>query len=141
MYCLNCGKELPKESLFCPHCGKKQKGNASPSVFNSIWIYINRFYTKHKIISIVGFVWFIFHVTLFISSDSNNNQGNKFYPFSRKLAQILYGESFTIDFLRYIDYYDFTEFFGYIVLLPLFILGVYKIFLLLRSKCKGKKLL
>lgn len=26
MFCLNCGKELPKESTFCPFCGAKQEG-------------------------------------------------------------------------------------------------------------------
>ena len=24
MYCINCGAQIPDNSKFCPHCGKKQ---------------------------------------------------------------------------------------------------------------------
>lgn len=35
MYCTHCGKEIPKNSKYCPQCGKKLTAAGS----NSTWIY------------------------------------------------------------------------------------------------------
>lgn len=36
MYCNKCGKELPKESLYCPYCGGKQEAFAFHNIYNNI---------------------------------------------------------------------------------------------------------
>ena len=30
MYCTNCGKEIPDDSVFCTFCGQKVDGGVSP---------------------------------------------------------------------------------------------------------------
>lgn len=32
MYCINCGKEIPNDSIFCPHCDTKQNRNIEEQI-------------------------------------------------------------------------------------------------------------
>lgn len=137
MYCRYCGKELPEDSNFCPSCGKKQEASSAP-----IHLRINRIMEMikgHKKIVYFYTFWFLLNLSLFIFSKPKEHHyeefkgwiehdySGAFYPFSHSLGEILNGENFWINIL-YVDRYDFTEFFFYVVLLPFLVYGVAKFF-------------
>ena len=125
MYCRNCGKELPIGSNYCPDCGAKQN-----LIVNDSKIRLPKIFSNHKKLSYAYIVWFLAHLTLFISSSKLNTEG--FYPWNKPLNDILTylfgGKSsyFIYDFSWFDKYnvYDFSEFFVYTILLPSTIFGV-----------------
>lgn len=125
MYCRNCGKELPTGSNYCPDCGAKQF-----LIENDSKIHLPKIISNHKKLSYAYIVWFLAHLTLFISSSKQNTEG--FYPWNKPLNDVLTylfgGKSsyFVYDFSWFDKYnvYDFSEFFVYTILLPATIYGV-----------------
>lgn len=125
MYCRCCGKELPNDSNFCPNCGARQKEETIRKNSQSIITWFTNLLREHKVASYTFLIWFLLHLTLYISSEKLDNCDNRFYPFSTTFSRVLDNYSFDIDFLgRTVDYYNFTEFFAYVVLLPLLIWGI-----------------
>lgn len=136
MYCRYCGKELPNDSNFCPNCGKNQKESKEiKTIIDNSSFGIIDFIQKHKKITYVYFAWLILHITLYISSGKFDDCEDHFYPFDMPFSYVIqggYAASWngkwiypSINFLGgYLDYYNFTEFFAYVVLLPLLIWGI-----------------
>lgn len=121
MYCRNCGKELANNSNFCPNCGTNQKES-----FSGNNIRVPKFINEHKKLSYVYVLWFLVHLTLFISSSKENSEG--FYPWKKPLNNML-SDSYYWKYFSFFDkynVYDFSEFFLYTVLLPIIIYGIYK---------------
>lgn len=139
MYCRNCGKELPESSNYCPNCGKSQ--NDLFDMYFKVPKTIQKFYNNHKSFSNFYIVWLILHVTLYITSSKGKYCNDIFYPFNMSFSEVLQGgrneyEPLLIDVLYYLDEYNFTEFFAYVILIPIIILGLSKFvpYLLIRFK-------
>lgn len=131
MYCRYCGKELPVDVNFCPNCGKKQN-KTSKSNYDVIFGILN-YVRNHKIVLFLVFAWVLLHTTLYVSSEKNSWCDTRFYPFDMRFSDVIQGgkieyygiRSPEIHFLgKSLDYYDFTEFFAYVVLLPTVIWGI-----------------
>lgn len=127
MYCKYCGKEVPNDSNFCPSCGRKLY--MSPS-FKEKYAFPNLLSNSRK--GIYYYVlWFLLNVGLYIfaapESHREKNFGSiGFYPFDKSISSIFQGEKYRFSLLNNIDYYDFSEFFFYTLLLPVFIVVVLK---------------
>lgn len=131
MFCIECGAQIPDNSKFCPHCGKKQN-EGEPSLKEKIAeVIIEREITRqvveaHKSSIDYQFLkkamgwylaWVLLHLGLLLISsdgifDGNNMGADKFWPFG----------SYS-DFDEP-DYYDITEFLVYTIF-PLAILVIW----------------
>ncbi len=135
MYCRYCGKELPEDSNFCPNCGKKQKEDSKvgPNISFGILSYIK----EHKRVFYILLAWFLLHTTLYISSEKYDSCDDQFYPFDLPFSDVIQGGIYVYDYGVHtpeveflgnsINYYDFTEFFAYVILLPLVIWGIVRL--------------
>ena len=126
MYCRYCGKELPDDSNFCPNCGAKQKEDSKvgPNISFGILSTIK----EHKKFFYIFLAWFLLHTTLYISSEKYDSCDDQFYPFDLPFSDVIKGYTPEIEFLgSSINYYDFTELFAYVILLPLVIWGIVRI--------------
>lgn len=127
MYCRYCGKEIPNNSLYCPNCGKKQNDDNSNEASSMFLLF-----KKHKNIVLLYIAWCLIHVGLLISSPSEEHFQNvhyfskteAFYPYDTSLSKVFQWEEFQCNPLKYVDAYDFSELFFYIILLPVFIWGI-----------------
>lgn len=146
MFCRYCGKELPENSNYCPNCGsKQQEGNEHITfkISNTITPQLIKALNRHKKVIFMYVSWVLLHLTLFIASRKGHNYENyneygnwydgcydRFYPFNMSFSRVIQGDrDLHIDFLgESIDYYDFTEFFVYTILIP------FIIFLIIRIK-------
>lgn len=120
MYCKHCGKEITDDSLFCKYCGGKQDvevGKYKDSKKSTFGIdkYISVFLSeKKKKYLLLYFIWAIIHIIFWMYGEEsiyNNYPQDKFFPF-------------TVDSWSHffnVDYYDGTEFFVYVLLIPLFL--------------------
>lgn len=119
MYCKHCGKIIPDDSRFCQHCGGKTSKNG---VDNS---KIRNCYQKYYL---VYAIWAVIHVVLlclgekdiFYSKYGNLYPRDGFYPLGIIDSSRLFCDSFDV------RYYDFSEFFTYVFLVPLLILAYFK---------------
>ena len=145
MYCRYCGKELPNESNFCPSCGAKQIDKSKKGL--DISFYIMSYIKEHKKFFYVLFVWVLLHITLFVSSEKNDRCDDQFYPFDMPFSDVIQGGrqwyydygviTPNVEFLgSSINYYDFTEFFAYVIILPLFIWGIVRFVPYIKSEYK-----
>lgn len=139
MYCRYCGKELPSDSNYCPNCGKKQIDAKWKQTVNINNQSIIGFIRKHKIIAYSYIAWFLLHLTLYISSEKYKTCEKRFYPFDESFSDVIYGSIYGRLYPYYIEffgdslnYYNFTEFLAYVILLPLVI---YAIVRLIKSVC------
>lgn len=129
MYCRFCGKEIPSNSIFCPNCGKSQSEDSS-KVESSISLLLK----KHRNVIILYIIWCLIHVGLLISAPSEETFHNlrysktdAFYPYDTSLSKVLQGEVFHCNPLKYVDAYDSSELFFYIIILPIIIWGIEKL--------------
>lgn len=140
MYCKQCGKEIADDSNFCRHCGSKQDGSQFVSVHT-----LMEFWNKHKIVISLWLAWALLHFSLWMSSDNDGDGHYMFYPFDEPLSTIINGDyigTLKVDFLddHIIYYYDFTEFFFYVVTFPLILYLLWKLFSKVFPTVKGKQL-
>lgn len=125
MYCKKCGKEIPDNAIFCTYCGTEQQNNKQQ--FTSIIHTIISWIKRHKIVTYFFSIWICLNIFLLtIAPPSYNVWGEevsvrKFFPFC---SHYYYGGGIEIE--AYLEDYDFSEFFFYVVFLPLIILGIYK---------------
>ena len=129
MYCKYCGKEIADDSKFCQHCGGKQEDSfASPTnnevkseepkkqekVIEIPTIKTNLSDNQKKWIGIYV-AWALLNF-IFIFIKGNYDGSNRyFFPF-----QASGGNTWDL------EYYDFSEFLVYAILLPLIVFFIYK---------------
>ena len=118
MFCQKCGKEVLSNSNYCPNCGAKIGQSNST---NGILTWLQNKFIKHKGVLAAYGIWLLIHITLWIFSNSNKESSTAFYPFNHPLSKFWDAKFSLID---NIDVYDFSEFFFYIIFLPIIIIGV-----------------
>ena len=152
MYCKKCGKEIPDDSVFCLYCGTnlKESITESPRTEEPIKVDVNanvkaqiapsvnlgwyqKLSGKQKKWLGVYCVWFVTHLILLVCGEGKD----KFFP------HIFKGHNYTEEYYERIrtygsapvppeewdiDYYGLPEFLIYVVLIPLVIYYIYKIF-------------
>ncbi len=136
MYCIECGVQIPDNSKFCPHCGKKQI-EGEPSLKEKIAEVIiekeisRQVVEAHKSSIDYQFLkkamgwylaWILLHLSLLLifsggafESENSNGGFNDFWPFDG-FSRYYWGDKFAY-------YYDITEFLVYTIF-PLAILVI-----------------
>ena len=104
MYCKHCGKEIADDSKFCQHCGGEQDFNSKP-INKSVWI--------------IYFIWFLSNLYMLIDGGTGNKAGYYFYPFT---AHYDFYTFYNWD----MDFYDFSEFFVFVFVVPAFLYVIYR---------------
>ena len=134
MFCRNCGKELPNDANFCSFCGTRQKTKESVLFKDRFMKIVN----KHKTITFSYLGWVLIHISLFLFSKPKGfryvggfyessphrvdyDKSDGFYPFEDSILDIFQGSNIHCDFFDNIDVYDSSEFFFYVILLPIII--------------------
>ena len=129
MYCKHCGKEIADDSKFCQHCGGKQEDSfASPTnnevkseepkkqekVIEIPTIKTNLSDNQKKWIGIYV-AWALLNFIFIFIKGTYDGSNRYFLPFQAS------GRN-TWD----LEYYDFSEFLVYAILLPLIVFFIYK---------------
>lgn len=129
MYCIDCGAQIPDNSKFCPHCGKKQF-EGEPTLKEKIAdVIIEKEITRqvieaHKASIDYAFLkktmgyylaWVLLHLGLLLIGsdgifDGDNMGSRRFYPFGKWADDV--------------GVYDITEFLVYTIF-PLAILVIW----------------
>ena len=141
MYCKKCGKEIPNDAYYCSYCGANQ-GNNNGCIVRVISA-IRKFVNEHKKIFYLYCGWGIFHVYLYVASDKTYYRWgpvdvrNMFYPFDSSLSRIMNGNKYSVSFFDYVNVYDFSELFFYLIIFPLVIYGIIKIISRCFCYCKS----
>ena len=129
MYCKRCGKEIADDSKFCQHCGGKQEDSfASPTnnevrseepkkqekVIEIPIIKTNLSANQKKWIGLYV-AWALLNFIFIFIKGTYDDSNRYFFPFQAS------GRN-TWD----LEYYDFSEFLVYAILLPLIVFFIYK---------------
>ena len=129
MYCKHCGKEIADDSKFCQHCGGKQEDSfASPAnnavkseepkkqekVIKMPTIKTNLSDNQKKWIGLYV-VWALLNFIFIFIKGTYDGSNRYFFPF-----QASGGNTWDL------EYYDFSEFLVYAILLPLIVFFIYK---------------
>lgn len=104
MKCVNCGSENPEGAKYCNSCGKEvdvRKDN----VLLEDYMRLRNKIIEHKNWTIGYIVWLLINCSLLLFGGSKVN--DYFFPFDGDVVE-----------------YDFSEFFIYVVVLPVLVLVV-----------------
>ena len=127
MYCKHCGKQITDDSLYCQFCGGKQDVE-EPTEKNddkNIKLSVNSenklsamLTPQKKKYMILYLIWAIINIVCWIFGQPKSsgwfNPQDYFYPFTSY-------HFMDFDYMFDIRYYDSTEFFVYVLLIPLVI--------------------
>lgn len=119
MYCKNCGKEIADDSKFCQYCGtaqitepaKEQPKPAPEKKVVEIPTIKTNLSNKAKVWIGVYAGWVLINFLCIFLNGQTLGDNEHFYPFERDD----------------LEYYDFTEFLVYAIILPLAGYGIYKL--------------
>ena len=123
MYCKHCGKQITDDSLYCQFCGgkqdveapteKKDGKNVKSSVSSENNQSLMSMTPKKKKYLILYLIWVLIHILcwMFGYGEGTSYPQELFYPFTMS----------NYDYMFSIRYYDGTEFFVYVLLIPLMI--------------------
>ncbi len=102
MYCIDCGAQIPENSKFCPHCGKKQNEGETSLKEKIAEVIIEKEITRQVIEAqnstidkeflkkTMGWylAWVLLHLGLLLIGArtilSNGSSNSDFYPFSER---------------------------------------------------------
>lgn len=125
MYCKHCGKKIADDSKYCNFCGEQLDGNRKKIVtfFNEnklcVYIYV-LYFSVHFYLYLFGGGGFSYSPSIF---DTETVYEQDFlYPNGPK------GYSFSIEL------YDITDFIFYVVILPVVVTVVYRMYQIKRKK-------
>lgn len=126
MKCIHCGTENPDTSKFCNNCGAKLEPEQDKSLISKE-SPLKLFFDKYKSWIIGYAAWVVVNITLLLFGGKYHEEGynsfihpkNLFFPFKGKAEN-----------------YDFTEFFVYVVALPVLAYAIYYFY----NKYKAYKL-
>ena len=129
MYCKHCGKEIADDSKFCQHCGGKQEDSFASPTNNEVRSEEPK--KQEKVIEIpiiktnlsanqtkwIGLyvAWALLNFIFIFIKGYYPDPNRYFFPFQAS------GRN-TWD----LEYYDFSEFLVYAILLPLIVFFIYK---------------
>ena len=129
MYCKHCGKEIADDSKFCQHCGGKQEDSFASQTNNEVRSEEPK--KQEKVIEIptiktnlsdnqkkwIGLyvAWALLNFIFIFIKGTYDGSNRYFFPFQAS------GRN-TWD----LEYYDFSEFLVYAILLPLIVFFIYK---------------
>ncbi len=129
MYCKHCGKQITDDSLFCQFCGgrqdveapteNKESKNVESYAYSENKQSLISMTPKKKKYLILYLIWALVHILCWMFGEPKSSNGwginpqEYFYPFTDKFMDFKY--------MFRVSYYDSTEFFVYVLLIPLMI--------------------
>lgn len=129
MYCKHCGKQITDDSLYCQFCGGKQdveestekKDDQNIKLSMSSENKLSAMLTpQKKKYMILYLIWAIINIVCWIFGQPKSSKGwgfnpqDYFYPFTSY-------HFMDFDDMFKVEYYDSSEFFVYVLLIPLVI--------------------
>lgn len=110
MKCNHCGAEVPDNSKFCNNCGreiqkvveKQEVEEVDTNIIKKDYLSLRTFVINHKAWVYGYVVWVVIHTILWLFGNHYRDDKDFFFPFSGKAEN-----------------YDFTEFFVYVIAIPI----------------------
>jgi RNA polymerase subunit RPABC4/transcription elongation factor Spt4 len=137
MFCIECGKSIPENSKFCPHCGKKQSEGEKrlkeiiaeaiieEEIHKKVNQKVNTSVYKEFLIKVIAWysAWILLHLSLLLIGGDKifGKEFDQFWPFGNSR----------------IKYYDIKEFLVYTIF-PAAILVIWGMLLTAEDNRKGK---
>lgn len=149
MYCKHCGKVIADDSKFCQHCGELintsldnvVNDNHTKTISNGG--FLTSFNKKYMFLYVI---WLVLNILFLCLGESEIKKGvgghGRYVEYWQTYSPKDYFFPFTDNKFSYnfdVDYYDFTEFIFYAILIPLLVL-FYSQFLHkpLKKKCQRR---
>lgn len=126
--CKHCGKEIADDSIYCQYCGKLINTNPDNMVKenHTKTISCGEFLKKYLLLYVI---WLVLNLLFLCLGESEMKKGvggdGRFVEYTHTYSPKDYFFPFTDNKISYnfdVDYYDFTEFIFYAILIPLLIL-------------------
>ena len=133
--CKHCGKEIAEGSIYCQYCGKLisknldnvDKENHTKTI--SCGGFLTSYNNKYLLLYVIWLVLNLFFLCLGESEIKTGVGEDRWYEYRHTYSPKDYLFPFTDNKISYIfdvDYYDFTEFIFYAILIPLLVLFYFK---------------
>ena len=134
--CKHCGKEIAEGSIYCQYCGKLIN-NSLDNVVKENHIktisyggFLTSYNTKYLLLYVI---WLVLNLLFLCLGESEIKKGvggdGRYVEYMRTYSPKDYFFPFTDNKISYnfdVDYYDFTEFIFYAILIPLLVLFYFK---------------
>ena len=147
--CKHCGKEIAEGSIYCQYCGKlinnsldnEVKENHTKTI--SCGKFLTSYNRKYMLLYVIWLVLNLFFLCLGESEIKKGVGGDgRYVEYTNAYSPKDYFFPFTDNKISYnfdIDYYDFTEFIFYAILIPLLVLFYFQyLHKPLKKKCQRR---
>lgn len=127
MYCKHCGKEIAEDSKYCNFCGNEIDGKNE-----LIKSHLSRLNNKYTYIYVL---WLALHYYLYLFGGGgfSYTRAGYFETYEANAHSFLYPNA-PKDFAFSIELYDITDFLFYVVIVPVVLFVIYKLYRILKQK-------